>query len=182
MYTMLPGGNVVRRAQLFEIWIRPVVPRNAVFAFKLALHELRRLITEGLSEGDFEATRDYLLKNVFVQTASQDRLLAFALDNRWYGLGDFVTTMRERLQRLTRDEVNAAVRRHLQAENLSVVFVTRDAAGLRDELLADTNSTVVYDAAKPEEVLAEDRMVGAIRLGLLAEQVRITPVDEVFAK
>ncbi len=41
-----PSPNVARRAQIFEIWIRPVVPENAHMALRIALHELRRLIDE----------------------------------------------------------------------------------------------------------------------------------------
>ena len=45
--------------------------------------------------------------------------------------------MRRALQRLTVDEVNAAIRRHLDAHNLSVVIITRDAAGLKQALASD---------------------------------------------
>src|SRR5205807_9487224 len=35
-----PSPNTVRRAQAFEIWIRPVVPANAQMSLRLALYEL----------------------------------------------------------------------------------------------------------------------------------------------
>lgn len=56
------------------------------------------------------------------------------------------------------------------------------AAGLRDALVADAFSTVKYDAQQPADILAEDKVIGARKLGIPAEKVRITPVEEVFAK
>jgi len=180
MFQFFPDANIARRAQIFEIWVRPVMPENAVFALKLAIHELARLIERGLTEDEFEATRNYLMKNVFVMTRTQDQQLGYALDSRWYSIGDFVETMRGALSRLTREQVNDAVRNYLSAENLSVVMVTKDAEGLRDRLLSPEPATITYDAPKPE-LAGEDREVGARDLKLRPENIRITPVEEVWA-
>ncbi len=181
MYQFFPDTNIARRAQIFEIWIRPVVPENAQMALRIAVHELERLIEDGLSQQDFEDTRNYLAKNVFIMTKTQEQQLGYALDSRWYDMGDFVTTIRERLAALTRESVNAAIRRHLSAKDLSVVIITKDAEGLRAQLLADAPSTIHYDAVKPDNLLAEDRVIGSRKLSLRPESVRITPVEEVFA-
>ncbi len=182
MYRMLPEPNVARRAQIFEVWIRPVMPQNAHMALRVAIHELDKLVNEGLSEEDFQTTRDYLMKNVYLLTATQDHALGTALDQKWYGLPDYVTDMRAKLAKLTRAGVNAAVKRHLQAKDLSVVIVTKDAGGLRDALVSDAFSPVTYDGEKPKELLDEDKVVGALKLGIRPEAVTITPVEEVFAK
>jgi zinc protease len=182
MFQFVPDPNIARRAQLFEVWIRPVMPQNAHMALRIAVHELEQLITRGLSAEDFESTRNYLMKSVFLLTASQDEQLGYALDSDWYGIGEFTAYMRERLSRLTREDVNRAVRQHLSAQDLSVVIITKDAAGLRDALVADAPSPVTYDAPKPPELLAEDTIIGARKLGIRPEAVRVTPVAEVFAR
>jgi zinc protease len=181
MYQFFPDPNLGRRAQLFEIWIRPVEPRHAVFALKAALFELRKLIANGLSLEQFDETRAYLLKNIYVTTKTQDQQLGYALDSRWYGMGDYVETMRSALAGLTVEDVNAAIRRHLDGENLHVVMIAKDAEGLREELLSGAFTSIEYGSAKPEDLLAEDREIGAIDLGLVPERVRVTPVDQVFA-
>ncbi len=181
MYQFFPDPNRARRAQIFEIWIRPVMPEHAMFAFKIALHELAQLVERGLSADDLDATRNYLMKNVFVMTKTQDQQLGYALDSRWHGTGEFTSTMRQHIAALTLDEVNGAIRRHLSATDLSAVMITGDAAGLRDQLLADAFTPITYDAAKPAEILAEDQVVGARRLNLRPGAVRITPVEKVFA-
>jgi zinc protease len=180
MYQFFPDSNLCRRAQLFEIWIRPVPPEQAVFALKLALYELERLIEQGLSEDDFETTRNYLAKNVYVMTKTQDQQLGYALDQLWHGLGEYTAWMRAELAKLTREQVNAALRRHLSWRDLVVVMVTKDAEALRAELLSGEPSTMRYDAPKPDDLLAEDQVIGARALNLRPESIRVTPVEDVF--
>jgi zinc protease len=182
MFQFFPDPNVARRAQLFEVWIRPVAPANAQMAIRIALHELRRLVDEGITQDAFERTREYLRKNVFVMTARQDDQVGYALDSRWYGIPEFTRYMRDGLAKLTREDVNAAVKRHLSAKDLSFVIVAKDARALADALVADGASTVKYEAEKPAALLEEDRAIGEARLGIRREAVRVTPASEVFAR
>ncbi len=182
MFQLVPDPNVGRRAQLFEIWIRPVAPRSAPTALRIALFELRRLIEDGLSEAQLEETRGALARNVELLATRQDERVGAALDARWYGTAECAAHVRDALAKLTRDEVNAAVRRHLSADDLSVVAVTKDARALADALRSGTASTVSYEADQPAALLEEDRRIGAMPLGISPERVRITPADEVFAR
>ena len=181
MFQFFPSPNLARRAQIFEIWIRPVVPENAHMALRIAVVELEKLVQNGLTQEEFESTRNYLRKNVYVMTATQNQQLGYALDSRWYGIGEFTSYMREQLGKLTLADVNAAIRKHLSAKDLSVVIVTKDAKGLRERLVSDAFSPIRYDGEKAAALLDEDKVIGARRLGLKPENVRITPVDQVFA-
>jgi zinc protease len=182
MYQFFPDPNLARRQQIFEVWIRPVTPENGHMALRLAIHELDDLLTHGISQSDFEQARDYLMKNVFVMTARQDEQLGYALDSQWYGMGEFTDTIRKGLSTLTAERVNAAIRQHWSAKDLSVVIITKDAAGLKERLLSDAFSPVRYDGEKPASLLEEDARIGALKLGILPGQVKITPVAEVFAR
>jgi zinc protease len=182
MFQFFPDANIARRAQIFEVWIRPVEPQNAHMALRIAINELDNLINNGMSEEDFQATRQYLMKNVYVMTATQDQQLGYSLDSKWYGIPEYTAYMRSALQKLTRDDVNRAIRKHLSAKDLSVVIITKDAKGLRDALAADAFSPIKYDAEKPADLLAEDKVIGARKLGIPAEKIKVTPVEEVFAK
>jgi len=182
MFQFYPDANIPRRAQIFEVWIRPVEPRNAHMALRIATSELEKMINDGLSEEDFQATRQYLMKNVYVMTATQDQQIGYAIDSKWYGIPEYTTYMRSALQKLTRDDVNRAIRKHLSAKDVYAVIITKDAAALRDALVADAFSPITYDAEKPAELLAEDKVIGARKLGITADKVKITKVEEVFAK
>ena len=176
----LPVPNIPRSHQFFSIWIRPVPHHNAHFALRQAIRELRRLVDEGLNEEDFEATREFLLNysRLYVQTTS--RRLGYRMDSAVYGTGDFVDEIAARLPALTLDDINGAIRRHLQADNLAVAVVTRDAEAFRDALLANTPSPPTYNTAVTDVIRAEDAEIEMYELPFTAESTRIVPVDQMF--
>jgi zinc protease len=176
-----PSPNIGRRSQIFEIWIRPVVPENAQMAMRIALFETQKAIENGLTKEQFETTRDYLMKNVYLMTATQNQRLGYALDSWWYGMPEYTKAMRDAYAKLTVDDVNKAMKKHWSGKNLHVVVVTKDAEGLRDLLVKDDLSTVKYDAPKPQ-LEAEDKVIGTYKLGIDPAKVRIVNADDIFAK
>ncbi|CDG83312.1 M16 family metallopeptidase [Janthinobacterium agaricidamnosum] len=182
MYQFFPSPNLGRKAQLFEVWIRPVAPENAHFALRVALTELDKLVTHGLTQEQFDLTRDYLMKNVFVMTSTQDQQLGYALDSQWYGTPEFTRMMRDGLSRLSVADVNRAIKQHLSAKNLSVVMVAKDAAGLKQQLISDVFSPIKYDGNKPQALLDEDQVIGKMKLSLSDASVTITPAGQAFAQ
>jgi zinc protease len=48
--------------------------------------------------------------------------------------------------------------------------------------VSDTFSGLKYDGEKPASLLAEDKVIGALKLGVKAEAVSIAPLGEVFAR
>ena len=161
MFQFMPDPNLGRRQQIFQIWIRPVEPQNSLFALRAALFEYDKLVREGMRKEDFEAIREFLVKYGNVLTSTQTRQLGYALDSEWYGISEFTSFMRDALRRLTGQQVNAAIRKHLSAKDLSIVIITKDAAGLKQALVSEAPSPIKYDGDKPASLLAEDKVVGA---------------------
>ena len=181
MFQMQPGTNLGRQQQIFQVWIRPVRSNNdAHFATRVAMFELDKLISEGMSESDFEATRTFLSKYVALLTDGQSRRLGYALDSQYYGIDNFSDYVREELGKLTLDDVNRVIRENLSTDNVQYVFITRDAADLRDRLVSDAPSPMAYDADMPEDVLAEDAVISVQPLGFDADDVSIVPAEAVF--
>jgi zinc protease len=181
MFQFFPDPNIARRAQIFEVWIRPVMPQNAHLALRIAIFELQKLIDGGLTQEEFEATRGYLMKNVYLMTARQQHALGHALDAKWYGTGDFTSSLRDQLAKLTVQDVNRVIRKHLTTKNMSVVMIAKDADRLKEALVTDALSPIQYDGEKPAELLAEDKVIGALKLGIPPQNIRITAVEKVFA-
>lgn len=176
-----PVPNNPRRQQYFSIWVRPVPADKAAFALRGALWEFDRLIEHGMSAADFEATRSFLLNysKLWVQTLS--RRLGYETDGAFYDRDDLVTEMADRLPKMTVDQVNAAVRRHLKSPGFKVAIVAKDAAALRDSLVAGKPTPLTYDTeGTPEAVLAEDKEIA--RFPLEGVKVKIVPVDQMFEK
>ena len=181
MFQFHPDTNLARQQQIFEIWIRPVRNNNdAHFATRTAVYELQKLIDEGMTESDFEATRSFLSKFVSLLTDGQSRQLGYEIDSRFYETGPFSDYVRDGLVKLTLDDVNRVIRENLTTENMQHVFVTKDAADLRRRLLDDAPSPISYDSEKPEELLEEDREIASLPLRFKDDAVRIVPSTEVF--
>jgi len=176
-----PVPNNPRRQQAFTIWIRPVPRDKTVFALRGALWELDRLIKDGIPAADFEATRSFLLNysKLWVQTLS--RRLGYAMDGAFYDRDDLVTELGRRLPKLTVDDVNAAVRRHLKRPGFQIAIVAQDAKQLRDSLLSGKPTPIVYDTeGTPESILTEDKVIAEFPLDDV--KVKIIAAEQIFEK
>ncbi|HUP22609.1 MAG TPA: pitrilysin family protein [Thermoanaerobaculia bacterium] len=184
--------NVARRSQLFEVWIRPVsgtggengddLHDRALFATRAALREVGRLADGGVPAEQVERTKTYLGNNAVTFGATLLRRLGFAIDDAFYGLPDpgFLRSVRERVGALDTEAVAGAVGRHLRSDGLYLVFVTRDAAALREKLLAGEPTPIRYAGEQPPEVLAEDNEIASSRLAVTADAIEIVDISGVF--
>ncbi|MBK5294405.1 MAG: insulinase family protein [Acidobacteriia bacterium] len=181
MFRFEPSPNVARARQIFQIWIRPLEPPTAHFGLRLALYELDRLLKTGLSEEEFQRTRSFLATYVNLLTKTKQAELGYAIDSLYYRIpGSYNQYLKDGLAKLTRDDVNRAIRKHLQTSNMQMVVVASGCQELSKRLLAGAVSPMKYNAAKPEDILREDKIVEAWNIPLQAANVRITPVEKVF--
>ncbi len=175
-----PPPNVARSSQAFQVWIRPSEPPQAAFALRLAVYELDKLVKDGIPQEDFERTKEFLSKYVNVLTKTKRAELAYAIDSLYYGIPGYDAYVKSALAKLTREQVNAAIRKHLRADRLQIVAVSANAADLKRQIVGAGPSTIEYNSPKPAGVLAEDKIVGAFDIGLRPEDVEIVPVDQIF--
>ncbi len=181
MYLMQPEPNMPRLNDLFQVWLRPLRSNNdAVFATRVALHELDQLQRDGLSAEDFEATRGFLKKFVAILVANQSRQLGYFVDSQFFGIGEFPDHVREQLDKLTLDQVNAAIRTYLNPSDAHFIFVSRDGKELASILGGDKPTPISYNSPKSKELTAEDRVIQKLPLGIAPARIKIEPVAEVF--
>ena len=178
MFQFRPDPNLGRRQQIFQIWIRPVTPNNGLFALRIALYELDKLIKEGLSEEDFESTRRFLAKYINLLAPTQSDQLGYALDSRFYGTPSFGAYLKDALKTLTIKQVNEAIQSHLRSTGLEVVMITKDAEGMRKAILSGRPSTIEYASPPPDEILDEDKVIGGYKLDV--GSVEVVPVETIF--
>ena len=181
MFQFHPDTHRSRRQQIFQVWLRPLrTPNDAVFATRAAIREIDRLLADGLSEEEFQRTRDFLYRYVAVLAQTQGRRLGYRIDGEFYGTGPFVDYVRKGLKDLTREQVNRIARRHLQTRNLKLVYVTRDAAALREILASGAPTPIHYNSPKPPALLAEDRIIAGLPLDIAPEHIQILPAETLF--
>ncbi len=179
----MPPQNVALRQQMFEIWIRPVPNETRLFALRAALRELDKLVKNGLSKEEFQLTRDFYSKYVLHYAPTTMARLGYALDDKFYGIdGSHLDNLRTIIPELTREEVNAAIKKYLQTDNLKIAIVTEDAAGMKAAMINDTPSPISYATPKSDAVYAEDKLIEKYPLNIDAEDVTIVPVDSVFQR
>ena len=178
-----PQPNDARRQQIFEIWCcwsvrmrcdclpcgRPCASSSIWSITGCRRKNSRRRIALG----------KYVLHYA---PTTMDRL-GYALDDRFYGIdGSHLDNYRRRMQAMTRAEVNAAIKKYWQTENLQIVIVTKDAQALREALAADQPSPITYPASRPADVLREDEQISRFPLRIPRENIKIVPVKELFEK
>ncbi|MFO0692190.1 MAG: pitrilysin family protein [Polyangiales bacterium] len=185
-YSSIPGlrgpgpGHLLSHPH-FDAWIRPVQPESAHFVLRLVLREIDRLVDEGIAEADFERVRAFLLRTLPLSTEVDESRLGYRLDQRAARAAlPWDEQMREGLATLTVDDVNRAVRAHLDRRGLRAVLVVPDGAAFREALLRDAPSPPTYDHEVPESVREADRAIERYPLGLRPEDVVVESADSLF--
>ncbi|MET0339415.1 MAG: insulinase family protein [Polyangiales bacterium] len=176
-----PLPNVARRQQYFSVWIRPVRPEHAHFALRFAVRELEKVASEGIGQADFERIQRFAASYFALFAQTEQQRLGYALDDGFYGVrAPHLDALRARFATLTRDEVNAALRRHVVPGRLQVAMVAKDASALAERLVKGDASPITYDTEKPQALRDEDTQVAAHPLGLSREQVNVVPLASMF--
>lgn len=180
----LPAVNHARSHQEFTIWLRPVEPQHRLFAVRAALYEVERWARRGLTQDELDRVKRFLAGYLLTFDQTDARRLGYALDDRFYGLSTpWLTTLRERLSSLTLEEVNAAIRRHVDPARLRIAIATHGAAELAAEIRNGTTSPIGYTVPKPQEVLEADKVIERFPLGVTGpEDVKVVKVRELFER
>jgi zinc protease len=197
---MLPPPGVPRSSNYFSIWIRPVQTAeglkkqykelsdikigHAHFAIRMAIREMQLLIDNGMTEEDFNLTRDFLRSymKLYIQTPS--RQLGYLMDSKFYNRADYISEMSTLLKKVTLQDVNTVMKKYWQTNNMYISILTDDseAEPLKESLLKNEISPMSYsDALKatlPQEILKEDEVVSKYKLNI--GQVSIIPIEQMF--
>jgi zinc protease len=197
---MLPRPGVPRQSNYFSLWIRPVqigeqlraqYPElknakigHAHFALRMAVKEVDNMIKDGISKEEFELTRTFLRSYIKLYTETLEKELGFLMDSRYYDRKDFIREADQILSKLTVEDVNNAIRKHFQVNNMFVTIVTDDseALPLAESMKKNITSPMSYSnlvkEGLPAIVLQEDEKVANYRLNV--KTVRIIKDKDTF--
>ncbi|HVG10447.1 MAG TPA: pitrilysin family protein [Thermoanaerobaculia bacterium] len=179
-FTSNPTPNVPRRQQYFSVWIRPVVPTDAQFALRAGMYEVQRLRDRGLTQAEFELTRDFLLNYTKLWAQSLPDRLGFQMDSEFYGTPYFIDEVDKRLRTMKVEEVNAAVKKYLSLDNFAAVLITSNAAQVQEMLQKDAPSPKTYNSPVAAEVSDADKTIQAIPVK--PTRIEIVPVAALYEK
>jgi zinc protease len=185
---MLPPSGVPRHSNYFALWIRPVQIASqlkmqyeelsdidighAHFALRMALREMDKMIQNGISNEDFEATRAFLQSYIKLYIKSPDQQLGYLMDSKMYGRENYIEELGELLSKITLDDVNSAIKKYMQIENMKVTIVTdvSEAEPLAKSLKENSVSPMSYSnivkAGLSEDILKEDSAAENFKLNV----------------
>jgi zinc protease len=179
-FTSHPPPNVPRREQYFSVWLRPVVPADAQFALRAALYEVGLLHDQGMTQQEFELTRDFVINYSKLWVQDLSARLGYHMDSRYYGMPYYIDEIEARLRKLTLDDVNRAARKYLDDDAFDAVIVSANGSQLKDLLQRDEPSPKKYNSQVSDAALAVDKTI--IALPVRATAIDVVPVAQVFEK
>jgi zinc protease len=155
---------------------------TAHFATRLAMFELDKLLTEGLTEEKYEYHLNGIVNEAPVAVAKPADVLSLAVEGQEYGFGtDYLGYFIPALQNTTADQVNNVVKKWLQADGILFVFVTANATDMYARLTNETESSMTYSSADtPADVLSADEVIKNYPLGLTPSNVEIISAAILF--
>jgi zinc protease len=106
--------------------------------------------------------------------------LGYAIDSIFYHSVKYPELIQGALAKLTREDVNRAIKRYLRTDRLIIAVVGKGGEELKRMLASEEPSPMTYNSPKPETILEEDKIVEKWPLHLRPEDIRIAPVDQVF--
>jgi zinc protease len=142
-FNLFPPTNVPRQYQYFSLWIRPVAHQYAHHLLKAMTWQLENFIRTGMTPAECELAKNKA-KSLYLNLAeTSSRLLAYKLDDAFQGTEDrgYLDTYLKSIDALTPEEINAAIKKYFQAENIKYVIVTHKdwAERLRDDIANNRN-------------------------------------------
>jgi len=125
-FFLFPPPGTPRSAQYFSIWVRPVGTQYTHFITKAATAEFDNFIKTGMTAEQVAAAKNKARTLYLKFSDSKSRQLGYKLDDMYYGMRNhgYLDDMLRNLDAITPEQVNAAIKQHLQTANLKYVIVT----------------------------------------------------------
>jgi len=198
---LFPPTNTPRRYPYFSIWIRPVANEYAHHLLKAMTWELENFVRTGLTAEQVEAAKNKARVLYLSLAENVDRLVGYRLDDEFYGLAPgYLDQYLARIDAVTTESVNKAIREYLQAENVQYVIITDEelAEKLADDIANGRNahgkSPKEYQIDSEErdgvkywllnetrlKILQQDVVWNAYRLEIPRSNIRVVKAAEMF--
>lgn len=117
--------NQPREQQYFSMWVRPVKHEHAVHLMKAITYELDQMIRNGLTAEQVQEAKNKARVLYLNLGETVPRLVGARVDDAFYGAQNgFLDSYIEAVNRVTHEQVNAAIRRNLSTANIKYVVVT----------------------------------------------------------
>ncbi len=190
---LFPPAGTPRDQQYFSIWIRPVAHQYTHFIMKAMTAELDDFLQNALTPQQV-AEAKIKARTLYLNYAeSKSRQLGYKLDDLFYNMRDhgYLDTMLAQIDAVTPEQVNAAIKKHLQEQNLDYVIVTNEKEGARlaDDIANSTNvqskTLAEYHISEPippekQQMLEQDKRWAAFPLNIPRANISVVKAADMF--
>jgi zinc protease len=190
---LFPPPTTPRTQQYFSIWIRPVGHQYTHFILKAMTAELDRFVKQGLTPEQVSLAKIKARTLYLNYAESLSRQLGYRLDDMFYGMKDngYLQQMLAKIDAVTPEQVNAAIKKYLQVDNLKFIIVTNESLAdkLADDIGNNTNVTSKtneeYHIADPipadkQAMLKQDEEWKAYPLNIPRSNIEIRKAADMF--
>ncbi len=172
-----PG--ICRKDQYFHMWTYPKEV-NFEFCIKMMLDEMSKLISQPIPADDVDRTKAFLANHFAFQIETPNNQLGMNLDEKWYGLPDYVATFPDRIEAVPRTELQTVALDNLHPTQTLIVAVVSNGEEAKSELLTRSTKLELPSGLEEGDLKAEDDRIKAIDLGLQPDDITIVKAEDLF--
>jgi len=190
---LFPPPTTPRNQQYFSIWIRPIAHQYTHFILKAMTAELDRFAKEGMTPEQVADTKIKARTTYLKFAESLSRQLGYQLDDMFYGMKDngYLQQMLSRIDAVTPEQVNAAIKKYLQAENVKYIIISNESGAdkLADDIVNGTNvvskTLAEYHISEPippekQKMLQQDEEWKKYALNIPRANISVVKAAEMF--
>lgn len=199
---LFPPFNTPRQHQYFSVWIRPVAHQYTHHLMKALTWELENFVRTGMTPQQVNLAKNKAETLYLNLAETVSRLLGARVDDAYYDMLEegYLTHYLKRIDAVTTEQINKAIKKYLQAKNIKYLVVTDDevAGRLAEEVAADGQaqgkSLTEYEIKTVDqegttffaipsntlEIIKRDAVWAAYPLGISRTDIRVAPVEQLF--
>jgi zinc protease len=138
----------------------------------MALREMDKMINNGLSQEDFEATRNFLKSYIRLYIKSPEQQLGYLMDSKMFGRDNYIEELGKLLSELKIEDVNNAIKKYMQIDNMKITIVTDVseaeplAKSLKENLTSPMSYSNIVKSGLSEDILKEDTATENFKLNV----------------
>ena len=112
------------------------------------------------------------------------RGMGYLMDSEFYGTPYYIDRIEKELATITLDDVNAAIRKYLSADNIKIAVVVDAGKGSEffEAMANNVPTPMTYESPKPEKTVNDDKEIAVFPLKINRAKSRVVDSKDLFEK
>ncbi len=112
------------------------------------------------------------------------RRLGYLMDSEFYGSDYYIDRIERELSTLTVDDVNAAIKKYLNPDNIKIAVVVDEGKGQEfySALASNTPSPIKYASPVSQNILDQDKLIEVFPLSVNKAKSKVVSAKDLFER